>query len=111
MFRLIALLVALTSATAAAAQTPSNAGCSTRDDLLNRLSEGFSEDPIALGVATSGGVLEVLSSASGATWTIIITTPDGQSCLFASGESWQDLPLTGGGQPPSKIQPSGMPPA
>ena len=105
MIRLIALLVALTTSSMATAETAENAGCSTRDDLLNRLSQGFSEDPIALGVATSGGVLEVLSSASGATWTIIITTPDGQSCLFASGESWQDLPL------PAPAAAPGLPPA
>ncbi len=105
MIRLIALLIALTLSLVATAQTAQNAGCSTRDDLLNRLSDGFSEDPVALGVATSGGVLEVLSSASGATWTIIITTPDGQSCLFASGESWQTLPS------PAAVQPPRLPPA
>ncbi len=98
MFRLIAFLAVVVSANAAAAQTAPNRACSTRDDLLNRLSHAYAEMPVALGVASNGGVLEVLSSGSGSSWTIIITMPDGQSCLFASGESWQTLP-SGGTEP------------
>ncbi len=96
MFRLIAVLAVLVTSNVAAAQSAPNRACSTRGELLNRLSHAYSEVPIALGMASNGGVLEVLSSGSGSSWTIIITMPDGQSCLFASGESWQTLPRSRG---------------
>jgi hypothetical protein len=37
----------------------------------------YAEAPIALGKASNGGLIEVFTSNSGATFTIIITMPDG----------------------------------
>ena len=45
-----------------------------------------------MGLANSGGVIEVLSSKTGESWTIIITMPDGNTCLIAAGENWEALP-------------------
>ena len=92
MFRLFVFLSALALATPVLAQTSQQRACSTRVDLLKRLGQVYSEVPVALGIATNGGMLEVLSTKHGSTWTIIITMPDGNSCMFASGESWQALP-------------------
>ncbi|MHA1566908.1 MAG: hypothetical protein ACTSX7_16480 [Alphaproteobacteria bacterium] len=92
MFRLFVFLSALAIATPVLAQTGQQRACSTRVDLLKRLGQVYSEDPVALGIATNGGMLEVLSTQNGSTWTIIITMPDGNSCMFASGESWQAIP-------------------
>ena len=39
-----------------------------------------------MGLASNGGVLEVLSSTSGSTWTILVTMPNGVSCMIAAGE-------------------------
>ena len=36
-----------------------------------------------------GGVVEILTSPDGNTWTIIVTTPQGMSCLVAAGEGWR----------------------
>ncbi len=33
--------------------------------------------------------MEVLSTGDGDTWSIIITTPKGMSCLVAAGEGWR----------------------
>ena len=93
MFRLFVFLSALAMATPVLAQVgQQQRACSSRADLLKRLGQVYSEDPVALGIATNGGMLEVLSTESGSTWTIIITMPNGRSCMFASGESWQSLP-------------------
>ncbi len=93
MFRLIVFLSALAFAAPVLAQgSQQQRACSSRADLLKRLGQVYSEDPVALGIATNGGMLEVLSTKNGSTWTIIITMPDGRSCMFASGESWQSLP-------------------
>jgi hypothetical protein len=36
-------------------------------------------------------VIEVLKAPDGKTWTILFTSPNGASCLVASGEAWQEL--------------------
>jgi hypothetical protein len=33
--------------------------------------------------------VEVLSTGDGETWSIIITSPKGMSCLVAAGEGWR----------------------
>lgn len=69
--------------------------CSPRQDVLGQLADKFKEAPVAVGLANNGGLLEVLTAGDGATWTIIITMPNGVSCLVAAGESWQGhLPET-----------------
>lgn len=65
--------------------------CSPREDVLAQLSEKFKEQPVSIGLANNGGLLEVLAARDGTTWTVIITMPNGISCLVAAGESWQDL--------------------
>lgn len=64
--------------------------CSPRDDVLSQLASKFKEAPVAVGLANNGGLLEVLTAGDGTTWTIIITMPNGVSCLVAAGEDWQN---------------------
>ncbi|MCF8511158.1 MAG: hypothetical protein K9G43_06910 [Rhodobacteraceae bacterium] len=76
--------------------------CAPRDEVVAGLATGFDETRHAAGLTggTSGSaqVVEVFASKSGS-WTIIVTLPDGISCLVASGEAWQqfgkDLPAKG----------------
>ncbi len=65
--------------------------CSPRTDVLSQLAQKFKEAPVAVGMANNGGLLEVLTNGNGATWTIIITMPNGVSCLVAAGEDWQPM--------------------
>ena len=69
------------------------AACSSRDNVLKQLSNQFSEAPIGMGVVGNGGIIEFLSSKAGQTWTIILTMPNGVSCLIAAGESWERVPV------------------
>ncbi len=88
-------VLALSPATPAAAQAA--AVCDARAEVLRHLERQYAEAPVALGLANTGGVVEVLASPNGATWTIIVTLPDGTSCLVAAGESWETVPrLTAG---------------
>lgn len=63
--------------------------CSPREKVLTQLSSKYSEAPIAVGVTNNGKLVEVLSSGNGDTWTIIMTSPEGTSCVMAVGEAWQ----------------------
>lgn len=86
-----ALITAL-SLPAAAQQQQQQLACAKRGEVLKHLSAKYTEAPVAIGLANNGGVLEVLSSTTGASWTIIITMPDGPTCMVAAGENWEKIP-------------------
>ena len=86
-FVLGAALASVSTATAAAASNQ----CNTRDQVLDLLASKYKDAPVAAGVTNTGGLVEVLSTGKGDTWTIIITTPKGMSCLVAAGEAWRDF--------------------
>jgi hypothetical protein len=65
--------------------------CSQRTDVLNQLGSKYKEAPSAVGLANNGGLIEVLTSDDGSTWTIILSMPNGTSCLLAAGENWQPI--------------------
>ena len=73
--------------------------CSPRTDVLSQLAQKFKEAPVAVGMANNGGLLEVLTNGTGSTWTIIITMPNGVSCLVAAGEDWQPTEHTAVDEP------------
>ncbi len=88
MWKMITRATALTLVSSAALAAPQ---CNTRDYVLGLLSDKYSEAPIAIGVANNGGLVEVLATGDGDTWSIIITTPQGIICLVAAGEVWHAL--------------------
>ncbi len=73
---------------AAAQGVPST--CASRDALLSQLEHKYGEVPVAIGVA-DGRLVELLTAKDGITWTIILTSPKGISCLIASGDGWRPL--------------------
>ncbi len=76
------------------AQTPAQAQqCDQRTKIIGHLARKYQEAPVAIGVTTSGGMVEVLTSGDGGTWTIILSNPNGTSCLVAAGEGWRALPF------------------
>lgn len=85
------------SATAAALMVPTLAVaaaaapyCAARNDVLAKLANDFREQPASAALTSDGQLLEVLRSDTKLTWSILITSPNGVSCLVAAGESWQD---------------------
>jgi hypothetical protein len=68
------------------------AGCGPRDEVLSQLAERYREAPVAIGLASNGGLIELLTADTGTTWTLIITAPNGSSCVLAEGEDWQPRP-------------------
>jgi len=65
--------------------------CDERAKVLDHLADKYQEIPVAIGVTSSGGLVEVLSTGDGNTWTIIMTSPQGLSCLIAAGEGWRGV--------------------
>jgi hypothetical protein len=65
--------------------------CGDRSAVLTTLGGRYAEKTVSMGLAGNGTVVEVLSSEDG-TWTIIMTAPNGVSCLLAAGDYWRRLP-------------------
>jgi len=65
--------------------------CDDRDRVLSHLAKKYREAPVAVGLTSGGGLIEVLSTGAGETWTIIVSSSDGVSCLVAAGEGWRKL--------------------
>lgn len=74
--------------------TFANPVCGDRQKVIDSLSVKYAEEPVAVGVTSNGGVIEVLKSPNGESWTILFTYPSGPSCLVASGEAWQEIEAT-----------------
>ncbi len=92
----LVLSVVASSGTALADQHNENS-CTDRSSALSHLSKNYQEQPVAMGLASSGGVVEVLTNDKGSSWSIIVTLPTGVTCLVASGEGWEALrPIVSG---------------
>ena len=63
-----------------------------RGDLVRILTDRYAELPTGRGLTADGQMLEVLSTEDGATWTIILTRPDGSSRVISAGQAW--MPVT-----------------
>jgi len=87
LFRSLVLgALVLTVSAPAVAQT----ACGERGVIADRLAQKFGESPTSIGLATNGSVIEVFASKDG-TFTILVTSPDGKTCLVAAGEAWQRI--------------------
>jgi hypothetical protein len=89
----IALIAALatTSFSVGAHAAPA---CGKRDDVVAQLSQKYKEAPVGVGLASNGGLIELLAAGNGTTWTLIITLANGATCLVAAGHDWQSAPTT-----------------
>lgn len=77
------------STTDAAAQNARN--CGPREAVVDRLAEGYGETRQSIGLGANNSVVEVFASRETGSWTITVTTPNGLTCLVASGQSFETL--------------------
>lgn len=66
--------------------------CGKREDFVKALANAYGESSKALGIAGRVNIVEVFNSGDGGTWTVLVTTPEGKSCILAAGSDWQELP-------------------
>jgi hypothetical protein len=68
-----------------------NRNCAPRQMVLERLAERYGETRQSIGLGANNAVIEVFASTDTGTWTITVTTPEGLTCLVASGQSFEAL--------------------
>ncbi|MEX0310683.1 MAG: hypothetical protein AB3N17_10625 [Tateyamaria sp.] len=79
------------AATVNAAQAQQARNCGPRDLVVTRLAEGYGETRQSMGLGANNSVIEVFASEESGTWTITVTTPNGLTCLVASGQAYETL--------------------
>jgi hypothetical protein len=85
--RAVALAFALAASPAAAQQ------CADRQTVVDHLGGKFQEAPTGRGVS-NGHMVEVWVSATG-TWTVVVTSANGNACMVASGHAWETVDPAG----------------
>ena len=72
-----------------------NLRCQDRDAILAKLAKDYAELPVAIGMASNGGVLEVLATGTdNSSFTIIVTMPNGLACMLAAGQNFEMIDRT-----------------
>jgi len=74
----------------AAPASAQQAVCGDRNEIISRLESGYQETTSGLGLSANGGVVELYTSEKG-TWTLMLTQPNGVSCLIAAGDNWEHV--------------------
>ena len=62
--------------------------------VIARLAERYGEAQQVVGLASDNTVVEVFASLETGTWTIIVTTAQGLTCLVAAGQSYEAVAET-----------------
>ncbi len=87
LFASVLLLGAVAQAPPAHAQMQLT--CLDREMLIQRLVTRYNESLNGAGMQGPKIILEIWSSEDSGSFTILVTKPDGQSCIVASGLNWQ----------------------
>lgn len=64
--------------------------CAARGEVVRKLEERFGETLRSIGLQQDDNLVEIYSSEQTGSWTILMTRPDGISCLIAAGRLWEE---------------------
>ena len=67
------------------------AQCAPRDTVTGTLAQKYGESRRGMGLAGQGAVMEVYAADATGTWTILMTLPNGMSCMIASGQGYEAM--------------------
>lgn len=87
--------LAVLSALPVAAQT----ACLPRAEVIASLGGRFGETLAGGGLQSETRLIEVWRSTETGTFSVVLTRPDGMSCILAAGMSWHDAATTLAGDP------------
>ena len=61
------------------------ANCAQRETVVERLETRYSEHLVARGLQSKNALMEIFGSATTGTYTVLITNPQGVSCVVGTG--------------------------
>lgn len=73
--------------------------CGNRAEIVGRLGQKYGETRRSIGLTGRRGVVELFASDETGSWTILLTNPQGVTCLMAAGEAFESDPIAQAGNP------------
>jgi hypothetical protein len=67
---------------------PQQMACGDRASLVGQLKEKYHEESNGIGLTGNGAVMELFISEKGS-WSLVLTMPNGRSCLISTGDGWE----------------------
>lgn len=92
MVRLFILVVAGIVFLPICASAAEKLACGERAKIVETLEAKHKEVELARGLVTSSQLVEIFVSPQ-KSWTILVSFPNGSSCVMAVGEAWDQLPV------------------
>ena len=89
-FLLLAVLL-LMAGTTVSAEAQERMNCNTREYMADALTTEYAEQPAGLGVTNDGTVVELWQGGGGSSWTLLLSMPNGNSCIVGAGNDWIQL--------------------
>lgn len=81
-----ALFLAATHAMAQQARA-----CAPRAALVDRLATQYGETRQSMGLGANNQVIEIFASPVTGTWTIVVSSPAGLTCIIATGQAFENM--------------------
>jgi hypothetical protein len=72
--------------------------CGKRTAIVDALKTKYNETRQAMGIVGTDSVVELYISEAG-TWTMLVTSASGLTCVMAAGHSWDGTPTLASGAP------------
>jgi len=89
-FLLVTLAVILAIAIASSAMAE-GIFCKNRAEIVADLKKHYGEYKVSGGLAKTGVLVEIFVSKD-RSWTVLLSRPDGVSCIASSGQGWRRAP-------------------
>ncbi len=95
MFGLTAALIGVIGVATTSMTLPvqAQAACASRPDVIKALTKEYAEQSVGMGLASDGNVVELFTNKDGASWTIVVTLPNGMACPVLDGKGWEKLAI------------------
>lgn len=88
----VAGVFAFTLASILAPVQANAAECGKSEKVIAFLGKKYNEQLKAMGLVSNKGFMQLFVAESG-TWTVVLTTPEGISCIVAAGDSYEVTPV------------------
>ncbi len=93
LYRALAILGFVGAMLSSTGPASAQQACVTHESAAKQLEKQFDEMVVGRGLGNSGKAMFELFLSEKGSWTVVVSEPSGRSCILASGESWQQMPL------------------
>ncbi|MBV1862971.1 MAG: hypothetical protein KUG74_00920 [Rhodobacteraceae bacterium] len=92
MYKRIATAALIFGMVATAPPALAQSNCAPRDKVISQLADKYGEVSHGVGLQSASKLVEVWSSKTTGSWSIVVTHANGLTCVLAAGQVWTPNP-------------------